>query len=375
MRGIFVPPAPTGLTATSGNAQVTLSWTAPTGVIAQAPITDYREQYSTDNGATWTTFSASASTATSATVTGLTNGTAYVFRVAAVNAVGVGAYTAASSSVTPAAFAPTSIAGLQLWADASDASTLYDATSGGSLVAADGGVARWQDKSGNSRHFTQATSGSRPLRKTGQQNGLATLRFDGTNDSMSIASSTATFKFAHDGDSTLFIVYKAGTTANPNTLYAIIGNGLNDGSLDFQTGFYLRWDDRGEVPYQDQSVYVVANNGSPRYVGVSAANTFPTNVFNLQTIVSNPQDSTIANRATIRKNGGSAVSVDTSGTNAGTALPTANATQDLRIGATSGTATWFLAGDIAEIIMYDSALSDANRALVESYLTSKWGLS
>jgi hypothetical protein len=100
---LFLPAAPTGLTATGGNAQATLSWTAPTGVIAQAPITDYREQYSTDGGTTWTTFSAAASTATSATVTGLTNGTAYRFRVAAVNGVGVGAYTAASSSVTPTA--------------------------------------------------------------------------------------------------------------------------------------------------------------------------------------------------------------------------------------------------------------------------------
>jgi hypothetical protein len=98
---LFLPSAPTGLTATGGNAQASLSWTAPTGVIAQAPITDYREQYSADNGATWTTFTAAASTATSATVTGLTNGAAYKFRVAAVNGVGVGAYTAASSSVTP----------------------------------------------------------------------------------------------------------------------------------------------------------------------------------------------------------------------------------------------------------------------------------
>jgi hypothetical protein len=106
LRALFVPAAPTGLTVTAGNASAALSWTAPTGVIAQAPITDYREQYSNDNGATWTTFTAAASTATSATVTGLTNGTAYTFRVAAVNGVGVGAYSAASSAVTPTAGTP-----------------------------------------------------------------------------------------------------------------------------------------------------------------------------------------------------------------------------------------------------------------------------
>jgi hypothetical protein len=74
--------------------------------LAQIPITDYREQYSTDGGTTWTTFTAAASTATNATVTGLTNGQAVRFRVAAVNAVGVGAYSTASSAVTPNAGDP-----------------------------------------------------------------------------------------------------------------------------------------------------------------------------------------------------------------------------------------------------------------------------
>jgi hypothetical protein len=97
---LFLPASPTGLTVTGGNAQASLSWTAPTGVIAQAPVTDYSEQFSTDGGTTWTTFTAAASTATSATVTGLTNGTAHVFRVAAINGVGVGAYTSASTAIT-----------------------------------------------------------------------------------------------------------------------------------------------------------------------------------------------------------------------------------------------------------------------------------
>jgi hypothetical protein len=100
LRSIFVPPAPTGLTVTPGNAQATVSWTAPTGVIAQAPITDYTVQSKTTSAANFVTFSRAASTATNAIVTGLTNGTAYVFRVASVNAVGTGTPTAESSAVT-----------------------------------------------------------------------------------------------------------------------------------------------------------------------------------------------------------------------------------------------------------------------------------
>lgn len=97
---LFLPPAPTSVSGTSGNAQVTLTWTAPT-VLAQTPITDYVVQYSSNSGSTWTTFSDGTSTTASATVTGLTNGTAYTFRVAAVNGIGTGAYSAASSAVTP----------------------------------------------------------------------------------------------------------------------------------------------------------------------------------------------------------------------------------------------------------------------------------
>ena len=108
---LFLPPAPTSLVATAGNAQVALSWTATT-VLAQTPITDYTVQYSSDSGSTWTTFADGTSTATSATVTGLTNGTAYTFRVAAVNGVGTGSYSAASSSATPRTVpgAPTNVA-------------------------------------------------------------------------------------------------------------------------------------------------------------------------------------------------------------------------------------------------------------------------
>lgn len=51
------------------------------------------------------------STSTTRTVTGLTNGQTVQFRVAAVNAVGVGAYTAASSSVTPNASITSSVQG------------------------------------------------------------------------------------------------------------------------------------------------------------------------------------------------------------------------------------------------------------------------
>jgi titin len=94
-----MPSAARSVAGTSGNAQVALTWSAPV-TTGGAVVTDYEIQYSS-NGTTWTTFSDSVSTTASVTVTGLTNGTAYTFRVAAVNGAGTGTYSTASSSVTP----------------------------------------------------------------------------------------------------------------------------------------------------------------------------------------------------------------------------------------------------------------------------------
>jgi len=98
------PGAPTSVTAslpsTYGNTTASVSWTAPVS-LGSPPLNDYVIQYSSDSGSNWTTFSDGVSTGTSVTVTGLTNGTAYVFRVAAKNMVLTGAYSTNSNSVTP----------------------------------------------------------------------------------------------------------------------------------------------------------------------------------------------------------------------------------------------------------------------------------
>jgi hypothetical protein len=92
------PAAPTGLSAIAGNAEAALSWTAASN--GGSNITDYLVEYSSDNS-TWTTFADGTSTGTSATVTGLTNGTLYYFRVSAINAISTG--TGATTSATPVA--------------------------------------------------------------------------------------------------------------------------------------------------------------------------------------------------------------------------------------------------------------------------------
>lgn len=96
-----VPAAPSG---TPDNAMVTLSWTEPTW--AGAPITGYTVQMAKSATGTYAAIkngTCSSSVATlSCTATGLTNGTAYFFKVRATNARGSSAYSVPSTGVIPA---------------------------------------------------------------------------------------------------------------------------------------------------------------------------------------------------------------------------------------------------------------------------------
>lgn len=91
----IAPNAPTGASATAGDAQATVSFMAPTNT-GGSPITSYTVT-SSPGGFTAT----AVGTSSSATVTGLTNGTAYTFTVTATNVAGTSVPSTASNSATP----------------------------------------------------------------------------------------------------------------------------------------------------------------------------------------------------------------------------------------------------------------------------------
>ena len=91
-----VPGAPGKPSTVVGAGRVTLTWSAPATRGASA-VTAYRVQRSTD-GITWTTVTSSAPLTRTLTVTGLGHATAYRFRVAAINSLGAGAWSAVATA-------------------------------------------------------------------------------------------------------------------------------------------------------------------------------------------------------------------------------------------------------------------------------------
>ena len=81
------PDAPTDLSASYGDGQISLSWTAPSSSGSSA-ITHYEYRYATGiypNHSAFTEWASTGSTSTSYVVTGLTNGTQHLLQVRAVN--------------------------------------------------------------------------------------------------------------------------------------------------------------------------------------------------------------------------------------------------------------------------------------------------
>lgn len=99
---IIVVNAPTITEA--GDSQVAIVWVNPT-LEAGETLTGTKVQYSDDSGGNWTTFETVAETGQSSTVTGLTNGSDYVFRtipqVESGGATADGAASSESAEATP----------------------------------------------------------------------------------------------------------------------------------------------------------------------------------------------------------------------------------------------------------------------------------
>jgi hypothetical protein len=264
-------------------------------------------------------------------------------------------YLSAKWGLTPAAV-PQTIAGLQLWLDAADASSLFDATSGGSLVASDGQVRRWQDKSGNAAHATIASNG--PTRKTGVRNGRDVLRFDGVNNLLQ----TGAISGLNSLTMTVFVVASQRVTGANGTALAL---GYGDFSAtSVEEGRH------GLVVFGSAATLVAfSRNSTGSFVAVNSASR-PSFTANELLVAGYTIDSSGALLAF--KNAATPLS-GVAGSGA-SVIDTPSLHQTVMLG-DNPVAVSKLDGDICEVLIYNTRLLDAERNAVISYLMSKWGIA
>ena len=119
---VSVPSVPTGLNATAGNQQVSLSWTASNGA------TSYHVKRGTQSGGPYT--QVTAPTTTSDTDAGLTNGTLYYYVVSAVNSAGESGNSSEVSAIPTAGSIPAMPTGLTATAGNAQVTLSWNASSG-----------------------------------------------------------------------------------------------------------------------------------------------------------------------------------------------------------------------------------------------------
>lgn len=230
------------------------------------------------------------------------------------------------------AFKPPYISNLSLWLDAARITGLND----------DDKVAQWNDLSGNGNNATQATEAAKPTYKVNILNSRPVVRCDGTDDWMTLSGITIANAF------TVFWVAKTAALAEARLLY-------NSGGTAS-----LNRDKLGTVSSK-MFIRIVDDGSSDNTQSFLSDNTYG--------IITYKRDS--SNKIDYALNGAAFTRLFSDAAQSGNhifkELFTDNRAQfgDTRV--------WN--GDIAELIVYQKALTVAERTKVEKYLSRKWGIA
>jgi hypothetical protein len=256
--------------------------------------------------------------------------------------------------------APTSpVAGYHLWLDAANAGSFT--YSSGTVVS------QWTDRSANAFTFTTPLGTSYQPSRSGTQNSKSTVVFDGSNDYLKSTAAKATWKYLHDGTgATIFIVAKSNEDV-PGAAFNYGGilstrNGGPGFSADYQLGATPT---KIRFEISDNTLGTFLNNET---------NTVSTG-YSVYAARLDPNNGTNNDKLPLYINGGIKLNPFVSSWSGGsTADP--DATLHLGIGTPDliGYAEYQLAGEIAEIIIYQSVLSDSDRIANINYLRAKWGI-
>lgn len=220
-------------------------------------------------------------------------------------------------------WSPSDVSNLEVWLDAGTITGLSDGDA----------VTTWTDLSGNSNSPTQATASKKPLYKTSIINGLPVVRGDGSDDYLQV-----TFGAALSQPNTVFVVCKFVNLGTGDYRFVFDGIGVTRHAIYRKNQAAHTWwyyagteRDSGDVADTSAHILVAVFNGASSSLRLDGA----------EIVATDPGSQTL---------GGITLFNDQS-----FALP--------------GNI------DIAECGVYDAGLSAGNIGLLETYLSTKYGVS
>jgi len=238
-------------------------------------------------------------------------------------------YRAAILGAAGASFSPLDVSGLQLWLDASDETTITESS---------GSVSQWDDKSGNGNHVTQGTAASQPSTGVNTKNGRNVLTFAGNEF----------FTRAHIG------------LPQPFTIFAMARR--TSSNVAQHTTFYAGSSDTsgGDVQYR-------ADDGTGAVTGYAGSSIVRDGA--------SQADGTWIQAAVVFNGASSKVYYDSTPT---TGNPGSDGLDNnsIAIGRRlRNTGAQDLIGDIAELLVYDGALSNDDVLAIRNYFSVKWDVA
>lgn len=221
--------------------------------------------------------------------------------------------------------------GLLMWFKADNGVTLSQ-----------GRVATWIDQSGGNSNATQTTAGNQPQLVSNVLNGKPVVRFDGTSDSLR-------FIQRMDGFSGATLIIVSASAGDPQGVYA------GGESAPLYWPEYKPWGMLYLSPYQTSVRYRFGTgqaNNLPMYTRPSVGGSF-----SITTAVKSGTAESVYVDGQLRQSWTSASSTLSGISDAGT----------IGFGANKG-----FAGDIAEILVYNRAVTASERQAIEGNLTGKY---
>jgi hypothetical protein len=233
---------------------------------------------------------------------------------------------------------PRTVLGLVGWLDASDTSSISSSSNLASSVL---------NKANSGSPFTQGTGASQPSTGVSSIRGLNVLTFNGTSTYLNCNALASVFT-GNDTPVSAFAVYNPGSLSGSPTIFCAgnSGNTSNLFSHDNGATNTFRVFKRDDLAVLEQVVTTVASVSSPVMLAMSCAG------------------ATIKawKNGTLFANGAFNVGVTTLNTFAIGARPTS-------------TITSYFTGDIAELLVYNRAVSESEALYLNRYLGNKWGVT